>query len=101
MANSEHLVKIRNVASWNAWRRECPFERPDLRNADLVGADLQGVDLSEAQSDLKKLWELHKNGEHLGKLDLSTAADLRNADLQRAHLQNANLRGARLQGAVL
>ena len=62
MANPEHLVKIKEgVQAWNTWRKENPFERPDLSGADLREAVLRWADLR---------W-----------------ADLRDVDLRRADLR--------------
>jgi uncharacterized protein YjbI with pentapeptide repeats len=36
-----------DVAAWNAWRKENPDTRPDLRKADLSGEDLREANLSD------------------------------------------------------
>src|SRR3954453_18459775 len=47
MANEEHVALLKQGGNaWNAWRRQNPDLRPDLR-----GADLRGADLSEAKLD--------------------------------------------------
>jgi hypothetical protein len=89
MANDDHIAQLmKGEASWNAWRREHPDVRPDLREADLSGQDLRGADLGEA--DLRNA--------NLGEATLSSAnlwrAALSDADLYRANLREANL-GAR------
>jgi len=39
MANEEHIARLKQgVDAWNAWRRETPDARPDLRGAILRGA---------------------------------------------------------------
>ena len=38
----------KGVDAWNAWRRENPDIRPDLREADLRGANLGEADLRGA-----------------------------------------------------
>jgi len=74
MADNDHLARLRRgVAAWNRWRRDKPFVRPYLRDADLRGCCLKGVDL--------------------------TGADLRRADLAGADCMGALLYGAELRGA--
>jgi uncharacterized protein YjbI with pentapeptide repeats len=81
MANEEHLGVLRQgVDAWNAWRKQFPSIRPDLRDANLKAQSLGGADLSQA--------------------DLSRAS-LVEADLVRADLRGAILEGATLRGAYL
>jgi hypothetical protein len=44
--STSHLLK-QDVAAWNAWRKENPDTRPDLRKADLSGEDLREANLSD------------------------------------------------------
>lgn len=113
-------ILCRGVALWNAWRRDNPEIRPNLRSAylnnlDLHGADLQGVDLRNAflfRADLRgadlSLASLH--GADLIRADLGGAclwgaclagAYLNYANLAQADLTQANVRGAFWQGAIL
>jgi len=49
MANEEHVARLKQgVDAWNAWRRETPDARPDLRGAILRGAHLMLANLSGA-----------------------------------------------------
>jgi uncharacterized protein YjbI with pentapeptide repeats len=50
MANDEHVALLKKgVATWDAWRKENPNIRPDLRKANLSGANLGGANLSGAK----------------------------------------------------
>lgn len=90
MANPEHLAKLKeNVRTWNAWRKENPHVKIDLREANLNGANLRDANLSEV--DLRDA--------DLSMADLSKA-DMSNADLSLA-LRGANMRGANLRGTNL
>ena len=81
MADEEQLHRLRQgIAGWNAWRRQAPDTRIDLRGAPLSKANLSEADLSNA--------------------DLSNA-DLTEADLTKADLSEANLTGADLSDATL
>jgi Pentapeptide repeats (8 copies) len=107
MANDEHVALLKQgVAAWNAWRRENPNIRPDLRGVNLEGADLNGADLNGAhlyKANLNRA-DLHGanlRGAWLGWADLGGAADLRNADLSWAILIEANLSEAVLSEAKL
>jgi hypothetical protein len=96
MANNEHVALLKQgVAAWNAWRRENPDIRPDLREADLREVNLGGANLIKA--DLRRT--------DLREADLSGAglirADLREVNLGGANLRGADLRGASLQAATL
>jgi uncharacterized protein YjbI with pentapeptide repeats len=91
MANNEHVALLKQgVAAWNAWRRENPDIRPDLREADLREVNLGGANLIKA--DLRRT--------DLREADLSGAGLIR-ADLREVNLGGANLRGASLGGADL
>src|SRR5262245_8391224 len=91
MANDEHVALLKQgVDAWNAWRRENPDIRPDLRGASLVGADLKHGLHWVAGANLRGA--------------LVAGAELRNANLLRANLSGAyllatDLRGAHLHGA--
>jgi hypothetical protein len=131
MANEEHVARFREgIASWNAWRKENPDIRPDLRGADLYEADLEMANLIAADLDMANFEAsmLHKAFLHkaslreavlhkaslreavlrkanLSRADLTEAdlreADLIEADLSGANLIEANLRLANLTGANL
>jgi Pentapeptide repeats (8 copies) len=91
MANDEHVAMLKQgVATWNAWRDENPYIRPDLSGANLHRASLEGGALHAA----------HLNGADLGRAHLS-AANLSGADLSEAYRRNANLGGADLSRANL
>jgi uncharacterized protein YjbI with pentapeptide repeats len=91
MANEKHLAQLRKgVALWNAWRKENPDIRTNLRGAKLSGANLskanlRGTKLSGANLRVAKL----------------RGAKLRGADLTGADLSGANLSGADLSGENL
>ena len=119
----EHGVSLpasRGVLEWNAWRKEHPGVRPDLKEADLTEADLRRADLAKA--DLAKanliradLSEADLSGANLYGANLGQAvlcetnlagailgdANLRAANLPRADLSRAKLHGARLTGVDL
>jgi len=129
--NPEHLaVLARGVGEWNKWRRENPYLRPDLEDADLRGLDLSGatfsqmnlvnVDLRETRLVGVNLIAADVNGSRLMRADLSEAncisanffgaqlagaslagAVLDHADMRSADLSNADLSGARLIGTIL
>jgi uncharacterized protein YjbI with pentapeptide repeats len=111
MANEEQVAILnKDVAAWNAWRRENSNIFPDLSGANLSGANLSAADLSEAN-----LREVNLRGADLREVNLREAdlrevnlreadlrgADLRRADLFEANLQKTNLSGADLRGAWL
>lgn len=109
MANTEHLETLKDVASWNEWRKSNPKIVPDLEAAHLPGAILSGANL--AKVNLKRahlvqaildgaiLTDSHCEGAKLMEADL-TGADLTNADLTRANLQSAILVDANLAHAT-
>jgi uncharacterized protein YjbI with pentapeptide repeats len=116
MANEEHVAKLKKgVAAWNAWRKENPGIRPDLRSANLGGADLSKADLSKADLSKADLSKADLTGSDLTVADLIQAnliqanltraklssANLDGADLTQANLSGANLRAAYLWGANL
>ena len=81
MANEEHVAMLKQgVDAWNAWRKENPDIRPDLRGTDLSKAILTRGDLRNAQL---------------------SGANLSGADLVRTMLHMANLSEATLTGAIL
>jgi len=108
MANPEHLSRVQHVDTWNDWRRQRPYEVPDLSGANLVDQDLAGVNLSPAETNLAYLWAREDD---LTKVDLRTEAKLNgtylhdtrldDADLRRADLSQAKLKGATLARANL
>lgn len=113
------------VEAWNAWRRDNPGLKPQLKDADLSDMDLNGVNLSEAVLDGAELFDSNLentnlkmatlrgadlsgaklNGAELYKADLRKAsligADLSNTYLAEANLSDSDLRGARFEGADL
>ena len=117
MANEEQvkLLKGKGAAAWNAWRKQNPETRPDLRRANLGGANLGGANLGGANLSGADLSGANLSGANLGGANLSVAnlgranlvradlsvADLSVADLSRANLRYANLVRANLNGADL
>ena len=96
MADHEQLERLkRGVEEWNAWRREHPGVKVDLKRADLRGANLIGAYLNMAN-----LSEAYLGGANLSGANLS-GADLRGANLIGAYLGGAYLGGAYLRGANL
>jgi Pentapeptide repeats (8 copies) len=86
MADPEQLEVLKRGASeWNAWRRERPDLRPDLRGADLEGADLTGARLQNAR---------------LEAADLSRAVAIRHISLTGAWFDRTRLRREQLDEAV-
>lgn len=85
MANSEHLVKLKEgVAAWNGWRKASPGTLPDLSGVNVSGANLEGFNLVETD---------------LCGTDL-TAANLRGVDVSGANVggttfQNVDLASAK------
>jgi hypothetical protein len=98
MANEEQLAIIRQgPKAWNAWRRNHPDIKPDLRKANLRGAYLREAYLREADLREAILWRAYLNGADLAVADLS-GANLLGAVLISANLANANLTGCRVYG---
>jgi uncharacterized protein YjbI with pentapeptide repeats len=94
MANDEHIAMLKKgVDTWNAWRRENPDIRPDLREADLGGANLSKANLSGAVLYEAVLYEADLHKANLAE------ADLFKAKLTGTRLSEANLTGANLAGA--
>jgi hypothetical protein len=111
MANDEHIALLkRDVAAWNAWRRENWNIRPDLdgailHRANLERADLQRADLTWAEFNGANLSGALLNGSILTWAILDGAnlngANLSWANLSWVSLSGANLTGAYLQSSVL
>src|SRR5262249_45982085 len=94
MANDEHVAILKKgTEAWNAWRKENPDIRPDLREANLRDADLSQANLGV---DFKQPWPWR----NLSGVDLS-GANLTWANLVWATLSKANLSGAYLSSAFL
>jgi hypothetical protein len=95
------------AAAWNAWRKESPDTRPDLRRAELSGEDLREANFSDTNfggAGLRnaKFSSADLRGASFIDTDLSgKETDLSGADLRGAHFKRANLRGAILRGADL
>jgi uncharacterized protein YjbI with pentapeptide repeats len=101
VANEEHVAKLkRGVDAWNAWRKENPNIRPDLRDANLRGADLHMANLNDANLRGAILHMANLSGANLSGANLHTA-DLSGADLRRANLSGADLSEATLYETVL
>lgn len=91
MANKQHLDQIKQgVAVWNAWRKNSPHVRPNLRLAELRRINLHGANLVKTNLSYSDLREA----------DLSEA-DLRGVNLSGANLRDADLSGADLQTSLL
>lgn len=98
LGNPEHLAKLKEGAeAWNAWRKNNPAVRPDLKGVDFAGAeDFKGT----------PIWGRPPWGPTLPERALLddinlSSADLTLANLSAAYLKAANLRGADLSGANL
>lgn len=121
MANRQHVSMLKQGSgAWNAWRKQNPDLKPDLREAALAGmalcdadlssanlteADLSGADLRSANLAGATLWGAALPNTQLSQADLSfadlTYADLSHADLIAARLWKADLTAARLLQANL
>jgi hypothetical protein len=106
MADEEQLHRLRQgTAVWNAWRKEAPDSRVDLREADLRRADLREFDLRAADLDKANLTRADLSRADLSSANLTRAdlsrADLSSANLTRAGLARADLAGTNLAGANL
>jgi Pentapeptide repeats (8 copies) len=96
MPDMDQFIRLRKGADvWNAWRREEPSIRPNLRQANLYGADLSEGGLHGAN-----LFKADLGGAHLSETNL-ILAEVRQANLYEADLSGANLGGANLGGANL
>ncbi len=121
MANRQHVSMLKQGSgAWNAWRRQNPDLKPDLREAALAGMTLREADLSSANlteadvsgADLRSanlagatLWGAALPDAQLSQADLSfadlTYADLSRADLTGSRLWKADLTATRLIQANL
>jgi Pentapeptide repeats (8 copies) len=114
----EHVEKLVERKSWNAWRRNNPDTRPLLFDAklyrrDLAGfnfcnANLIGADLREATLTNANFHEANLGGARLNNADLSSAnfcrTDLYETDFSHSESSAArptDLSGANLQGTQL
>ncbi len=106
MASEAHVALVKKGAVAIArWRREHPWERFDLTDADLTAYFLGWADLREANllnADLSEasLFEANLTKAHLIGTSLQHA-DLRGAYLDGANLMSANLTDAELSWASL
>jgi uncharacterized protein YjbI with pentapeptide repeats len=105
MANDEHVAILKQgVAAWNAWRKENPDLRPDLRDMPRIQS-LRGANLSKALLLRADLVGVQLNGANLYQAYMTQAmllrADLSGADLSGAHLSEASLIEANLTKANL
>lgn len=101
MANPAHLELLREgVEHWNAWRKQNPQIKPDLRLANLMGGMYNKIDLSGASLNKAQLQGVMFQDAHLEGADLDLA-NLEGAHLNEAHLEGASLREANLGGADL
>jgi len=114
----EHVERLKERDSWNAWRRDNPSIRPFLFDAKLCrrdfagfnfcNANLIGADLSEATLTRANFHEANLGGALLNDADLSGAnfcrTDLYETDLSHSESCAAgptDLTGANLQGTQL
>jgi uncharacterized protein YjbI with pentapeptide repeats len=108
MADKKHLeILEQGVETWNKWREENPYVRPDLSKANLEGAMLSGAvlftekaNLSETDLSEANLSEAYLIGANLIGANL-IGANLSEANLSEAYLSRANLSKAFLIGADL
>ena len=82
---SQLKILLSGIEAWNAWRKEHPGTKPDLRGADLSEKNLRDADLSDADLSGADLYQ----------------TDLRNANLKMANLSGADLSGVKLSNAAL
>jgi hypothetical protein len=106
MADQEQLKILKQGAqTWNKGRKENPYIKIDLTEADLRGVHLIEADLNRAKLIRVNLIEANLRGAQLIGADLSRAdlrgAQLIGADLSRAKLYEADLSGANLYRADL
>ena len=91
MANLDHLAVLRQgVKAWNKWRKDKPFTRIDLVEADLSRRSLCNINFAETD-----LTRVNLQGTNLRK------ANLREADLRMTSLKDTRLEGADLAKAKL
>ena len=122
VGNRSHLdLLLSSVGSpvqqnpWNAWRRQRPNIRPDLRGARLTGLDLRNLnlsrirlshgDLSGSQLRLCNVADADLQFVHMRHTDLSHAslryAKLNHATIEASLLVDTNLFHADLRGAAI
>jgi len=96
VASQPQIYRLKqSVTGWNAWRKEYPEIKPELRNASLISLDLSGADLRSANLRDTDLSSANLSGANL------SSANLRDANLSGANLSDANLGGAYLHGTNL
>lgn len=115
MANADQMDRLKDVESWNRWRRESPEVAIDLAKADLSELNLRGINLRDANlesavltrtdlcdADLRGslLEEVTARYVRIERANLKRAK-LRLAILEQAWMEDANLRFADLQYADL
>jgi uncharacterized protein YjbI with pentapeptide repeats len=109
MANKKHHhIFMQGAKVWNAWRKEHPELRPNLRSID-IGIDTteymrfrdRGEDsLILSQFDNFRLNAVKLSTEELVGINLSNT-DLRDTNFWMVNFSHADLRGANLAGAYL
>ena len=101
MANPEHVEIVKaGKEAIDAWRKERPVEKLDLRGANLIRANFERADLWRAALERADLELANLTDSNLSQANLERA-NLSEANLERANLEHANLRGANLSRADL
>jgi uncharacterized protein YjbI with pentapeptide repeats len=106
MADQDQFqILAAGVEGWDAWRREHPFIKISLSDANLSRLDLTGANLNFANLSCADLSYAHLNDANLRGAKLNSAklnsAKLSHADLTLAKLSHANLHSANLGHAFL
>lgn len=109
MVNKKHYrIFMQGAKVWNAWRKEHPELRPNLRNID-IGIDttdyIRCRDMGEESLFLSKVNDFRRNAvklsaEELVGIDLSNT-DMQNANFWMVNFSYADMRGANLARAYL